>query len=690
MKRTVIHSALVATVAAFAMASPAAGVLAAPAPASAGPLVIGSGNTTAPSASAGPATAAGSATGSSSAAASGLNSLLDQLHHSGNPASSGSGDDFLSPDRAFQLSGSADSAGNVQLTWLIAPGYYLYRDRIKIASPNGATQLGPPQFPAGQIKNDPYFGKQVIYHQQLIVTVPVLHRAAPGSDVAVSATYQGCAEAGLCYPPVTRTLSLTVPPAGPGASGFANGGGAAAVGSSGAAAASTAAVSSGLAAASSSPSTAPGYVSEQDRLAGLIRSGSLIGVLATFWGLGLLLAFTPCCLPMVPILSGLIAGAGQRLSSGRAFALSLTYVLGLALTYTATGAICAAAGRQVQAAFQQPWIILLFAALFLAMALSMFGLYTVQMPGFLQTRLAAASNRQRGGSFGGVAVMGALSALIVTTCVAPPLVATLAVIGQSGAIGRGSAALFVMALGMGSPLLVVGTSAGRWLPRAGAWMDVVKRLFGVLMLALAGWMLTRIVPARDTLLLFILPALAACVVLWGLARMPGSLRAVRASALAAAAAAGLYAVALAVGTGLGAENPLAPLSRDASVDALRFENISSVAQLDQQVRLASAQSQPVMLDFYADWCTSCKEMQHFTFTDPGVRQALRNVRLLRADVTANNADDQALLHRFQIFGPPTIAFYDAQGHERRAFRVVGFMSAQRFLTLLHRAFAPTG
>ncbi|HTT06589.1 MAG TPA: protein-disulfide reductase DsbD [Steroidobacteraceae bacterium] len=592
---------------------------------------------------------------------SGLNSLLDQLHSGG----SSSGDNnFLSPSQAFQLSAAPDAQGRLQLAWVIAPGYYLYRDRIKIASASPGLSLESPQFPAGVVKSDPYFGKQVIYHRQLLVTVPVHSNAAATS--AVNVTYQGCAEAGLCYPPITRTLSVALPvgasPAGPAAG-----------------QGSAASVSSATAAgATSTP-----YVSDQDRLAALIRSGNLLGVLATFWGLGLLLAFTPCCLPMVPILSGLIAGGGQRLSSGRAFALSLTYVLGMAVTYTATGAAFAAAGSQVQAAFTQGWVTALFAALFVAMALSMFGLYTVQIPAFLQTRLAEASNRQQGGHFGGVAVMGALSALIVTTCVAPPLVATLAYIGQSGAIARGSAALFAMALGMGSPLLVVGTSAGRWLPKAGAWMDAVKRLFGVMMLALAAWMLTRIVPARATLALFLVPAVGACVVLWSLSRSRSVLAPVRMGALLGAGAAAAYAVMLLVGAGLGAENPLAPLSRP--VPELAFQNISSVAQLNQVVKQAAAQGEPVMLDFYADWCTSCKEMQHYTFNDPAVRATLRHVRLLRADVTANNGDDQALLKLFQIPGPPTIAFYDSQGHELRQFREVGYMNAPRFTALLQQA-----
>ncbi|HWG76520.1 MAG TPA: protein-disulfide reductase DsbD [Steroidobacteraceae bacterium] len=610
---------------------------------------------------AGAAIAASSAGTPATASSSGLNSLLDQLH--GNSSNSGD-NNFLPASQAFQLSATTDSQGRLQLAWVIAPGYYLYRDRIKVASAASGLTLGAPQFPAGHVENDPYLGKQVIYKQQLIVNVPV--RSNTAATGAVSVTYQGCEEGVLCYPPITRTLSVSLPPGA----------------SSGAVAPGQGSASSVAAITAADAGPTP-YVSDQNRLAALIRSGNLLGVLATFWGLGLLLAFTPCCLPMVPILSGLIAGGGQRLSSARAFGLSLTYVLGMAVTYTATGAAFAAAGSQVQATFTQGWVTALFAVLFVAMALSMFGFYTVQVPAFLQTRLAAASNRQQGGSFGGVAVMGALSALIVTTCVAPPLVATLAVIGQSGAIARGSAALFAMALGMGAPLLVVGTSAARWLPKAGAWMDAVKRLFGVMMLALAAWMLTRIVPARATLALFLVPAAAACGVLWSLSRTRSIRSPVRMGALIGAGAAALYALLLVVGTGLGSENPLTPLSRPAA--ELAFANISSVAQLNQAVREAAAKGEPVMLDFYADWCTSCKEMEHYTFTDPAVRAALQHVRLLRADVTANNGDDQALLKLFQIPGPPTIAFYDGKGHELSQFREVGYMNAPRFSALLQRA-----
>jgi thiol:disulfide interchange protein DsbD len=620
----------------------------------------------------------------SAATTAALNSLLDQARTA--RAGSGSGDDFLPPDQAFRFSASADSAQRIHLSWAIAPGYYLYRDRIHVTSNAPAVQIGATEFPPGVVKQDDYFGKQVTYHNALVATVPITR--ASGGVVPLTVIYQGCAEAGLCYPPVTRTVSIQLPTAG-----------AASSGGSAASAAGTAAAGGAARSAASASTT---YVSEQDRLATVIRSGNMLVMLGLFFGLGLGLAFTPCVLPMVPILSGLIAGGGRQVSTGRAFALSLTYVLGMSFTYTLTGAAFAAAGKQVQAAFQAPWIIVLFAALFVAMALSMFGFFTVQMPSFLQTRLAAASNRQQGGSFGGVAVMGALSALIVTTCVAPPLVATLVVIGQSGAIARGAAALFVMSLGMGAPLLVVGSSAGRWLPKAGAWMDTVKQAFGVMMLAVAAWVLTRIVPDKFDLLLFAVPVFAAAIVLWGIAArgMPKILRAPAGQAsstalrprfghslaLVAAVLMGLYGATLIVGASRGAVDPLQPLTRAAAAEGLTFRSVSSLAQLDHEVQAAAAQGHPVMLDFYADWCTSCLEMQHYTFPDPSVRAALNGAVLLRADVTANNADDQALLHQFQIYGPPTIAFYDGKGHEQRQFRVVGFMKANQFATLVRQAF----
>jgi thiol:disulfide interchange protein DsbD len=575
-----------------------------------------------------------------------LDAVLDQSHQNAN------NEDFLPPEKAFHLTATALGNDRVQLDWVIAPGYYLYRDRIKIADDAG--QIGAAQFPEGQTKQDEYFGKQVVYHQELKVAVPLLKPAAAGASLPLHVTYQGCAEAGLCYPPITQALSIAFTAGG----GNVDGGNTARGGAL--------------------PGGTQGYVSEQDRLAALLRTGSLFTVLLEFFVGGLLLAFTPCVLPMVPILSGLIVGHGEPVKTSRAFLLSLTYVLGMSLTYTVTGVAFAAAGKQVQAVFQQPWIIAVFAALFVAMALSMFGLFTLQMPSFIQTRLADVSNRQRSGNFGGVAVMGALSALIVTTCVGPVLVAALIVIGQTGDMVRGGAALFSMSLGMGAPLLVVGSSAGRWLPRAGVWMDGIKRLFGALMLAMAAWMLARIVPDRVALVLWAVPVIAAAVVLWNFHAGKWFTRSV-------AGVAAVYGVLLLLGAARGADDPLHPLTQYAATDSLPFHSISSVADLRREVQAAAAAHQAVMLDIDADWCTSCKEMQRYTFTDPAVKSALQSVRLLRANVTANSADDQALLHEFQIYGPPTIAFYDSGGHEQQRYRVVGFMPAARFAALLHQA-----
>ncbi|MGE0582550.1 MAG: protein-disulfide reductase DsbD [Steroidobacteraceae bacterium] len=578
------------------------------------------------------------------AAATGIDAVLAQARSSGGLGAGG--DEFLDPDVAFRLAATADGPDRVKLVWEIAPQYYLYRNRLNVTTSSGQATLGALSLPKGEIHTDEYFGEQEIYRDELVAALPVARAGGGALAVALAVTYQGCADAGLCYPPITRTLNVDLPAGGT---------------------ISTASV---------------GFVSEQDWMAGFIRSGNLLLVIGFFFGAGLLLAFTPCVLPMVPILSGIIAGQGANVTTRRAFFLSLSYVLGMAFTYTLAGIAAAAAGAQVQAVFQQPWIITVFALLFIVLALSMFGLFTIQMPAAIQTRLADASNRQRAGTFGGVALMGALSALIVTTCVAPALVATLAVIGQSGDVVRGGLALFAMSLGMGAPLLVVGASAGKLLPRAGAWMDTVKRAFGVLFLLVAAWMLGRILPGRIGLLLWAATAFAAawvCAVSIAQTRrkwVPGTIGAV----------AGLYGLVLVAGAALGGSDPLAPIPQLAGRHVeLPFKTIKSVADLEAQVAAAHAAGRPVMLDFYADWCVSCKEMEKYTFSEPAVRAALEKAVLLRADVTANDAADQALLKHFGIFGPPTIAFYGADGTERRNYRVVGYMKAAEFAPLAARA-----
>jgi thiol:disulfide interchange protein DsbD len=607
-------------------------------------------------------------------------------------AKSGSGDDFLPPDEAFRFAAIPDGPDHVRLIWQIADGYYLYRTRVKAATTSDQAQLGALEMPTGETKSDEYFGKQEIYHHELVAGVPVARASAAELALPLQVTYQGCATAGLCYPPITKEITVSMPSgngggaagsaAGAGAGNFSSASGASAASSEGSVSGLTSATGgaatgvSGSAGSSDASSATGAYVSEQDRFATLIKSGNTFLMLGGFFLAGLVLAFTPCVLPMVPILSGIIAGQGKNVTTGRAFALSLTYVLGMAFTYTIAGALCAAAGKQVQTVFQQPWILALFAALFVALALSMFGLFTIQMPAAIQTRVANVSNQQSAGTFGGVALMGILSALIVTTCVGPALVGALIVIGQTGQIARGAAALFAMSIGMGTPLLIVGASAGKLLPKAGAWMDTVKKLFGVMMLAVAAWMLARIIPERLALVLWAIPALVcAWLLITEVRKRSAATWVVR----FVGAAAGVYGLALITGSALGSTDPLAPFgSRMAHQHELPFRTIKSVADLQREITQAKSEGKTVLVDFSAKWCVSCKEMEKYTFTDTAVKTALDRTVLLRADVTDNDAEDQALLKHMGIIGPPTIAFYGVNGEERANYRVVGFMKADAF------------
>ncbi len=563
------------------------------------------------------------------------------------PQSASPGEDFLPVDEAFRFSATPDGASSVRVTWEIADGYYLYRNRITVSGESALAALGAPAFPAGLPHKDDYFGEQQIYRGELVLPVPYARSGpAPGS-LALKVVYQGCADKGLCYPPQTKLVTLALP------AGDAGGGG----GGSGA------------------------PVSEQDRLARLIRDGNLMVVIASFFGLGLLLAFTPCVLPMVPILSGIIAGDGEKTTPGRGFALSLAYVLGMALTYTIAGAVFALAGRQAQAFFQQTWIIVVFALLFVLLSLAMFGLYELQMPSALQTRFASASNRIRGGKFISTAIMGALSSLVVTACVAPPLVAALAVIGQAGDVVRGALALFALSFGMGTPLLVVGASAGTLLPKAGPWMETVKAIFGVVFLGVAAWMLDRVLPARIEMLAWSAVAVVAVWVVLSVGLRGGRRTAPR---WIAGAVVGLYGLLIAVGGLAGGTNPLKPLDGsglwggEARITELPWKPVRNVADLDRELAAATAAGRRTMLDFSADWCVSCKEMESRTFSEGTVRAALADYVLLRADVTANSDDDQALLKRFRIIGPPTTAFFAKDGQERTDFRLVGFVAAAAF------------
>jgi thiol:disulfide interchange protein DsbD len=606
--------------------------------------------------------------------------------------------DFLSPDEAFHFSALADGPDKIRLIWGITDGYYLYRARIKASSDGDSAQLGELMLPTGETKVDEYFGKQEVYHHDIVGSISVARSGVGQLAVPLKVTYQGCATAGLCYPPITKTVSVVLPPAGAGSeTGAANSAGAA-DGAGAAAAASTSAANGANAAA-----TAGAFVAEQDSLATFLRDGNLALVLISFFGIGALLSLTPCVLPMIPILSGLIVGQGATVTAKRGFSLAFTYVQGMALTYATAGAAFVLVFKQApQAFFQQPWIIVLFAALFVAMALAMFGAFTLQMPSALQTRLTDVSNRQKAGSYVGCFVMGALSALVVTACVAPALIASLTVISQTGKVVRGAAALYVTGLGMGLPLLLVGASAGSLLPKVGPWMDTVKSLFGVLFLAMALYFLQQLLPGSVSMLLWSALAVISGFWIFALRARDGG------PAPAAIRAAGLlalvYGIILLIGVAAGSNDPLQPLSTlrasngngfgsggtatSTPQSALAFETIKSVDDLNKRVAAATAAGRPVMLDFYADWCTSCKEMERYTFSDKTVQAALSNAVLLHADVTRNDTTDQQLLQHFGIFGPPTIAFYGPDGEERRNFRVVGYMKASEFALLAQRAFSP--
>jgi thiol:disulfide interchange protein DsbD len=563
-------------------------------------------------------------------------------------------DDQLPVDQAFMMNARFDKPNELTVAWQIAPGYYLYRDKLTFAAA-GKIDLGAASLPAGKPHHDENFGDVDVFYDFVEAKIPFA-RASPDSlDVVVTAGFQGCKENSICYPPGEQTMPIVLPatsefPADP---------------------------------------TLSGPISEQDQWAARIVTGSWLTLLGWFYVGGLALSLTPCVLPMVPILSSIIAGQGA-VSTRRGFLLSLSYVLGMAATYTAAGALAALAGGQIQALFQKPWIITLFASLFAVLALSMFGLFELQMPAAVQTRLANLANRQKAGTFVGTAIVGALTALIVTTCVAPPLVGALAVIGQTGDVARGATALFALSIGMGSPLLVVGASAGQLLPRVGPWMNTVKAAFGVLMLGMAIWMMERVLEGSVTLVLWSLLVFLTGVFLGAFEPLPANPPGVRRLSKGIGVLACLYGALMLIGATLGGEDPLKPIPQTAlgsastggalaaTRRALEFRPIETVAALDEALAEARTAHQPVMLDFTADWCISCKEMEHKTFPDQGVIGALKPFMLLRADVTANNEDDQALLQRFHSFGPPTIVFFDAGGAERENFKLVGFSPPERF------------
>ncbi len=567
-------------------------------------------------------------------------------------------DDLLAPEKAFEFSARTLDRGSIEVHYRIAKGYYLYRERFAFATDPATVTLGPPKFPAGIAHSDAFFGRTETYRNEVSIVVPVT--GAP-ARLTLIATSQGCADVGVCYPPqqqrVALDLSAPLTSAPPLAS---------------------------VPGAGAGDSALSVYSSDTD-IARMFEAGSFWLTLAGFFGFGLLLAFTPCVLPMIPILSGIIIGEGRDLGKARALALSLVSVLGMAVTYALAGVAAAYSGSLLSAALQNPWVLGTFALVFVWLALAMFGWHDIQLPGFLHHRLHRAHHRLEGGRLASVAVMGMLSAVIVSPCVAAPLAGALLYISQSREVLQGGVALFVMGLGMGVPLVAVGVSEGALLPKSGPWMNSVKRFFGVLLLGVAIWIVSPVVAPIVSMLAWATLLIVSAMFLRAIDPLPAD----------AAAPARLWkgigligmvvGIAMLLGALAGGRDPLRPLvgliGASPSAAAVRFERVRTLAELEQRV---GAAGRPVMLDFYADWCVSCKEMERDTFSDPRVAERLSRMLLLQVDVTANSDDDKALLKRFRLFGPPGIIFFDNAGKEVSAVRVIGFQPPERFINALDR------
>lgn len=560
----------------------------------------------------------------------------------------GMAEDFLDPEAAFKVSAKMLEPGMAEVTFIIADGYYLYRERLKFTSDDA--KLGIPELPKGKVKFDETFQKDVeTYRSSLVVRIPVQAAAAFTLKVA----RQGCADQGLCYPPMESSIKLSILAVS------------ASTGSS--------AVSSSELGTSNSADLAS--YSGRHSISAALKSGKLIAILPLFLLLGLGLSFTPCVLPMVPILSFIIVGEGSHIKRSRGFLLSLSYSLGMALVYTALGIAAGLVGEGLSASLQNPWVLGVFAFLMVILSLSMFGVYQLQMPGALQTKLTLASEGQRNGKLAGVFLMGAISALIVGPCVAAPLAGALVYISQTRDVVVGGAALFAMAMGMSVPLLLVGISAGSLLPRAGAWMEAIKRFFGVLMLAMALWMVSPVIPPWSQML-------GWAALLLGYAGYQLFVHKAGMLSKALAVLLALLGGVQLLGVSTGGRDVYAPLAHllGTQVRSVHFIRVNSVAELD--AALAQSKGKTAMLDFYADWCVSCKEMEKLTFSDAQVKAKLDNLLLLQVDVTANNANDKALLKRFGLFGPPGIIFFDKQGREIQDGRVIGYQNADKFLLSL--------
>ncbi len=602
---------------------------------------------------------------------------LMALQQLGEDIGLGADDDIPHPDQAFILTARLDANNIIQSNMQLGDGIYLYREKIRISMAGGdGHSLGAIALPRGKQKNDEFLGLTEVIYGGVDVSIPILSDAGASSQFALAYEYQGCLEERICYPPIVKYLSVDA------ANGLLQVVDDLAMVGSGASAAVTTAP-----AAPAGSSTADQPLSEQESFAQLLRDANLMLIIGLFFIAGVGLTFTPCVFPMIPILSSIIAGQGDNITTRKAFTLSLVYVLTMALTYAGAGAIVGFYGAEfnIQIWFQDPIILSGFALVFVLLALSMFGFYELQLPNAIQSRLTAVSNSQQGGTLIGVGIMGFLSAIIVGPCITAPLVGALIFISQTQDWLMGGLALFALGLGMGVPLMLVGTSAGKLLPRAGAWMDAVKAFFGIVLLGVAIWLLERILPVGVTMLLVAALLIASAIYMGAMDSLGESTSGWRKFGKSMGLLVLLYGVTYLIGAAAGSKDLVQPLrGLTASVGItqaeqhLEFDQIKGEQGLQVALNDAARQGQNTMLDFYADWCVECKVMEKYTFTHPAVLQAMDGVAALQADVTANDAQDSALMSSLGIYGPPAIMFFDRNGNEIRHRRVVGEMSGEAF------------
>lgn len=615
---------------------------------------------------------------STPATRSGLASLLEQ---------SAGENEYLPPDEAFQLSVISTAVNKVSVSLLIAENYYLYREKFAFESATPGISILPYQLPAGEIKEDEFIGRTEVYHYNFVIDLALSGKSTDGKFKLI-AKYQGCADKGICYPPITKTVDVSL---GDGISDAER---------------SVVPVAS-VPEKSNSSRNMPDMprmdsmpeVSDEQNVMAILAGGSITATIIAFFLFGLALSMTPCVFPMIPILSGIIVGQGSDITRKKAFMLSVAYVLGMAIMYTFAGMLAGLTGELLSSAFQNTWVLAASALVFVLLSFSMFGFYEIQLPAALQTKLTEKSNRIPGGAYSGVFVMGALSALIIGPCVAAPLSGALLYIGQSGDFVLGGVALFVMSLGMGVPLLLIGASAGSLLPRAGTWMNVVKAVFGVLMLGVAIWLLERILPVAVTMAMWAALLIVSAIYMRAFDSLSDTASGWQKLWKGTGIIFMLYGFALFIGSLTGATDIFNPLEKISGSNQyvsvpgvtehagleLKFEDVKGLPELEAAVSRAVNEGKPVFVDFFADWCVECVRMENTTFKSPTVINALSGYSLLRLDLTANDAADKAVLKKFNLFGPPALLFFGLDGQEIRNLRVIGYQNGSEFTETIEKA-----